>query len=149
MAIDTLFIIEKLNSSGKYLAPLKILLQQPQSKFSQDLDSQLKGERLFEIFVQIMIDVCTHIVAHSSEPTPPSYGDCMLSLSRLKVIPQDFADKCVKIVKMSNLITHQYDVVDHTILYEGLQALQQDFIRYQKVVLSWVKALDAKNNPIK
>ncbi len=144
MAVDQRFIVDKLNSSVKYLASLKLLLQQPQSKFSQDLDSQLKGERLFEILVQIMIDVCTHIVANSAEPTPTSYSDCMLALSRLKVIPNDFADKCVKIIKMRNLITHQYDVVDHKILYDGLRALQQDFLMYQKAVLAWVKSFSAK-----
>jgi len=143
MVVDKLFIIEKLNSSGKYLVSLKKLLHQPSSEFCQDIDSQLKGERIFEILVQNMIDVCTHVVAHSTEPAPPTYGDCMLALSRLKVIHQDFAEKCVKIVKMRNLITHQYDVINHAILYEGLQALQLDFVRFQKAVLSWLQPADA------
>lgn len=58
-----------------------------------DLEHQLQAERLFEILAQIMLDVCTHIVANSNLSAPGSYADSMRKLVDLKIVEKSKLDK--------------------------------------------------------
>ncbi len=77
MPIDPLLIEDKLNFSKRYLTVLKHILAKSEDLFLEDIDLQLQGERIFEILSQIMLDICTHIVANSNVAAPKSYAECM------------------------------------------------------------------------
>ena len=100
MSINKSYIKEKLASSKKYLEALKVIQEKPKTEFIEDLPIQLQAERLFEILTLIMLDICTHIVANSSELPPESYSDCMVALTRLNVLNSDDSVQFVKIIKM-------------------------------------------------
>ncbi|HMF31795.1 MAG TPA: HepT-like ribonuclease domain-containing protein, partial [Candidatus Lokiarchaeia archaeon] len=115
------------------------LLENPASNFCLDFDLQLKGERILEVLVQIMLDVCTHIVANSLEPAPESYADCFRRLVSIDVLSETLGEKSVGIVKMRNLVSHQYGIIDYNLLYAGLEELQTIFKEYQQAILSWIE----------
>ena len=96
------------------------------------------AERIFEILSQVLLDICTHIIAHSEEPPPLTYSDCMKKLGKLKIITPQIAEKATSMIKMRNIIVHQYTDIDYILLYEGLCELHNDFPEFQKEILEWI-----------
>lgn len=139
MPINHVLIEEKLNNSRKYLKSLRKLLDNPEETFLSDLDMQLKGERLFEVLVQIMLDICTHIVANSDIETPASYADCLKALETLGLFSKEITTTFISLVKMRNLIVHQYGIIDYQMLFNSLKKLVKDFLLFQNGILEWSK----------
>lgn len=138
MAINKNFVKDKLNHAKKYLNSLKEIISQPEELFLEDLGLQLKGERIFEVIAQIILDICTHIVANSDVDTPTSYSDCINILVKLKIISKLEANDLISLVKMRNLVVHQYGAIDYHILFSSLKLLEKDFLTYQNSILSWL-----------
>lgn len=138
--IDTFWIREKLLSSKKYWSKLKEIISKTSEDLETDIDLQLKAERIFEILSQILLDICTHIIAHSKEPPPQTYSDCMKKLGNLNVITPQTAEKATSLVKMRNIVVHQYDTINYRLLFKGLCELYEDFQQFQKEILTWIKA---------
>ena len=139
LPINRVLIEEKLNNSKKYLNSLKKLLDNPDETFLSDLDMQLKGERLFEVLAQIMLDICTHIVANADIETPASYADCLKALEKLGIFSKEISMTFISIVKMRNLIVHQYGIIDYQMLFSSLKKLEKDFLLFQNGILEWLE----------
>jgi len=137
--INTTWIREKLLSSKKYWSKLKEIISKTSEDLEKDLDLQLKAERLFEILSQILLDICTHIIARTNEPPPKTYSDCMKKLGELGIISQLTAEKITLLVKMRNFIVHQYSKINYQFLFKGLCDLNNDFPQFQEEILKWIE----------
>ncbi|MHA1730418.1 MAG: type VII toxin-antitoxin system HepT family RNase toxin [Promethearchaeota archaeon] len=137
MPLDLTRIDEKISSGTPYLEVLDELLDKSEDEFLNSLQLKLQAERLFEILAQIMLDVCTSIIANSSLPPPVSYADCMQKLGVLGVISAKKAEEFASLIRMRNLIAHQYGLIDHRILFRNLATLKDDFLDFGYRVRSW------------
>lgn len=138
ITIDFSWIRQKFLSCKKYWSKLKEIVSKTSGELEQDIDLQLKAERIFEILSQILLDICTHIIAHSEEPPPQTYSDCMRKLGSLNIITPQMTEKAASMVKMRNIVVHQYTDINYRLLFEGLCELHQDFPQIQKEILSWI-----------
>ncbi len=136
--INFSWIREKLLSSKKYWPILEEIIIATSNDLETDIDLQLKGERIFEILGQIILDICTHIIAHSKEPPPQTYYDCMKKLGILDVITTQTAEKTISLVKMRNIVVHQYDNINYHLLFDALGELHKDFPQFQEEILTWI-----------
>ncbi|NVM34225.1 MAG: DUF86 domain-containing protein [Candidatus Lokiarchaeota archaeon] len=136
--INNIWIREKLLSSKKYWSKLEEIILKTSEDLEMDIDLQLKAERIFEILSQILLDICTHIIAHTREPPPQTYSDCMKKLGNLGVITAQTAEKATSLVKMRNIVVHQYDNINYRLLFKGLCELFEDFPLFQEEILTWI-----------
>ena len=125
--MDFLWIREKFLQSKKYWPILKDIIKKDSTILEKDIELQLKAERIFEILSQLLLDICTHIIANSNEPPPQTYAECMKRLSSMKIITPEIAEKASSMVKMRNIVVHQYGNLDYSLLFEGLYQLHEDF----------------------
>ncbi|NPD88343.1 MAG: DUF86 domain-containing protein [Asgard group archaeon] len=139
MTVNSNLLKEKLAYSKKYIERLRKIIEVSKEEFLEDFSLQLQSERIFEVISQLMLDICTHIVAHSSETPPSTYSDCIKKLVNIGVIGEDESDDFIKIVKMRNLLVHQYGIVDPEILFESLKLIDSDFSRFKEKILSWLQ----------
>ena len=93
-----------------------------------NLDNQLMSERLFEILSQIILDICTHISANSDFGPPQTYASCMDNLNKLSIIEDSKLPKFKDLIRMRNLIVHQYGDIDYELLFNGLKKIESDFV---------------------
>jgi len=133
--INNIWIREKLLSSKKYWSKLEEIILKTSEDLEMDIDLQLKAERIFEILSQILLNICTHIIAHTREPPLQTYSDCMKKLGNLGVITAQTAEKVTSLVKMRNIVVHQYDNI---VLFKGLCELFKDFPLFQEEILTWI-----------
>lgn len=75
MPVNDLVIKEKFAFARKYLDFLADSIETPEEEFLRRVDLQLQGERLFEILSQVVLDVCTHVIANSELDPPASYAE--------------------------------------------------------------------------
>lgn len=139
MNIDFNRIREKFLSIKKYWNKLSSLIAKNSEEIERDLDIQLISERIFEILSQTLLDICTHIIAQSEENAPQNYSDCMKKLGKIGVIKQETSEKLVSLIKVRNIIVHQYGDIDYKLLYEGLHEIYKDFPQFESEVLDWIK----------
>ncbi|MHA1726543.1 MAG: HepT-like ribonuclease domain-containing protein [Promethearchaeota archaeon] len=77
-------IKEKFLSRKKYFIKLNEIINQNTSiDLENDLDLQLKAERIFEILTQTLLNIYTHIIAHLDEIPPKSYSECLLKIGKI------------------------------------------------------------------
>lgn len=142
MTVNSDFLKEKLVYSKKYIERLRRIIEISKKEFLEDFSLQLQSERIFEVISQLMLDICTHIVAHSSETPPSSYSDCMNKLVNIGIIKEELSNNFINIIKMRNLLVHQYGTINLEILYVGLKRLDSDFGKFKEIILSWIKKLE-------
>jgi len=141
MTVNSDFLKEKLVYSKKYIERLRRIIEIPKKEFLEDFSLQLQSERIFEVISQLMLDICTHIIAHSSETPPSSYSDCMKKLVDVGIIKEEESNNFINIIKMRNLLVHQYGTINLEILYASLKKLDSDFEKFKEIILSWIKKL--------
>lgn len=138
--IDQKYIRLKFAEAKKYL--IKIDEVSSEEDLIQNLDTQLKVERVFEILTQSILDICTHISSKSNIGVPTSYTNCIDNLVQLNILPKSELVKFQNLIKMRNIIVHQYGKIDYSILFQGIKSLEKDFIQFQEFVLNYLKLMD-------
>ena len=146
MSFDFERIREKFLRSKKYWNKLRGMITKTSEEIERDFDSQLISERLFEVLSQTLLDICTHIIAQSNEETPQSYSDCMKKLEKLGVIKLETSEKLVSLIKMRNIIVHQYGEINYQFLYEGLRELYEAFPIFEEEILEWIELKVSENH---
>ena len=139
MSFDPILIKDKFNQSKKYLLIINQLLELEFREFENNLEKKLVAERVFEILSQIVLDVCTHIVAKQKLTTPKNYADCINKLVDEGIIPPKYQERFRNIIRMRNLIVHQYVEIDYEFLFGVLKTLNDDFMIFQKFILQWLQ----------
>ena len=145
MNIDFERIREKFLQSKKYWNKLKGIITKTSEELENDFDSQLISERVFEVLSQSLLDICTHIIAQSEESAPQSYSDCMKRLGKIGIIKLETSEKLVSLIKMRNIIVHQYGDINYKLLIEGLQELYKDFPIFEQEILEWITLKEGVN----
>ncbi len=138
MPLNHILIKEKYDHAKKYLVILRKILTNSTDVFISNFELQLEGERIFEVITQIILDICTHIVANSDVETPKSYSDCMQALNSLNILTKEKTERNISLIKMRNLIVHQYGIIDYEMLYQSLGTLERDFTSFKKDILRWI-----------
>lgn len=145
MTIDKEMIFQKIIDVDVYISKLDNILPDTVDDFLDNLDTQLLGERIFEIITQTMLDICYHIIAKQKLKVPENYGDCIKSLSSLDILTTDEVKKYRMIIGMRNIIAHQYGKIDQELLYQGLKEIKDEFHRFARKIKEWIsKSFDVE-----
>ncbi|MFO8020805.1 MAG: HepT-like ribonuclease domain-containing protein [Promethearchaeia archaeon] len=79
---------------------------------------------------------------HKNENFPPITEEW---IAELDIISEDTAEKGVSMIKMRNIIAHEYAKIDYTLLMEGLRDLREDFVEIQNQVIKWIELQEKKD----
>lgn len=136
---NTELIKRKQRHIYNYLEDLKrYVLSLSLKEVIKQTDKQYIAERLFQLIVDSMIDINTHIVKMSEK-----YFDDMQStfyiLSELKILPEKFAEKIAPVVGVRNMIVHRYEKLDKKLFLQNLYKSFGDFAQYLKYIDEFLK----------
>jgi uncharacterized protein YutE (UPF0331/DUF86 family) len=139
---DVNMILERLKRLAEYVEFLNRKRSLSRDEFLQDQQSQLAVERALQVAIQIMIDIASHILATTSNETPKDYTDAIIKLSRIGVIPNEFAKRIAPMPRFRNVLVHQYIEVDLSRVYRNLQDDLDKFAEFARYINAW---LDQQN----
>ncbi len=138
MTVDAALVTRKLLLIGGDLDPLRTIhVRGPDSYLASRME-QAVVERLLERIVTRMIDVNYHLITAAGQPPPADYHASFQQLGGLGVLHIGFANRIARAAGLRNRLVHDYDDLDHRLLFGALQEALEDVPAYVTAVNAWV-----------
>ncbi len=118
---------EKLDTIVRCLERVREKTPASLSELNTNIDSQDIIVLNLERAIQASVDIATHIVAYTSLPVPNTMADAFEKLSAAKVISEATALRMKKAVGLRNILVHEYQKVDWSILWDVITNRISDF----------------------
>lgn len=129
--LDQNFLDKKIELFSKYLDELEPLVKG--FGIAELRNDNLKYhtiERLFQLIVDMMIDINIHILREGNIGAPDDLQSTFKMLGEHKVLESVFANKIAPIVGARNMIVHRYEKLDMDMFLSNLKNNFSDFKRY-------------------
>lgn len=122
--LDKELITRKLSRINQYIAELEPLIRLGEQTIARDSIKCHAAERLFQLVVDTMIDINTHIIRGRAIPPPDDLQSTFTTLGDTDILPKHFAKKLAPIVGLRNAVVHRYETVS---VERFLHELMRDF----------------------
>lgn len=115
-------IIEnRISLTKKYLKILQRYKTYSQKEIENDLNLKGAVERYLYLAVQATIDLAEALIAYKKFRKPTSFKEAFYILNEEEIINYDLNDQMLKMTGFRNIIAHDYEKVDYSIVYDILQ----------------------------
>ena len=128
-------IKNKLARVEEYLTKLQAIIPDRYEKYEEDWKTQMIAERGLQILIEIMIDVADRLIAIKNWGPTTSSADSIRLLAMKKVLSSE--EPYLKMIKFRNFIVHDYDRIDHTIVYSILKKDLGDLRKFRDEILDY------------
>jgi uncharacterized protein YutE (UPF0331/DUF86 family) len=133
--VDRNLIGRKLADMDTYLEQIREYSHMSVSAYKKDWKSQRIVERTLQILIETCIDIANHIISDGKMRLPESYADTFQVLLENKFLSKSLCTKMVKIVKFRNIVVHQYEKIDPSIVVSILNTNLSDFEKFRKEII--------------
>lgn len=106
-------IQRKINNIENYIKEIEPLLSLEVSEIVSDVLKFRTIERNFQLIVDTMLDINTHIISAKNLKVPETLQETFLILGDGGVLPVDFVKKIVPVVGLRNIVVHEYEKIDN------------------------------------
>lgn len=126
--LDKNLLIKKLGLIDEYLGELEPLVAMGEDALRADKLKYHTAERLFQLIVDAMIDINTHVIRELALAPPDDPQSTFIVLGEGGVLPKDFAIKIAPMVGLRNAVVHRYETVS---VRRFLHELVRDFADFK------------------
>ncbi len=127
---DKEFTRQKLHLLLRHLDELAPLCEMPLEEYKADYVKRYAVERLIEIIVEYAIDINRYIIEDLGKAPAQTYYDTFIVISELGVMPEGLAARLASTVGLRNRLVHNYERVQHDIVYYSLNPFVRNYRRY-------------------
>ncbi len=133
-------LLERLEESLRRLESKKDV---PYEEFEKNWE--LHGAILheFQVAIQAIIDIGSHIISELSLRSPNFYGEIAEILSENNIISEEYSKILRKIIAFRNILVHEYVEVDLKEVHKKLKELE-DLRRFSNFILEFLKKTQAE-----
>lgn len=136
--LDSERILAKLDELYGYQRELRQIMPASFAQFKK-IEKKRACERLMQVSIECVIDVCALIVSGLRLGLPSEEDDLFERLEEAEVISSDMKEILKKMKGFRNLLVHEYGRVDDEIVYDMVKNRLRDFIDFKKEI---TKVLD-------
>ena len=129
--------IELIENNIIELEKMKVQLEHEPDLFQKKTNEWSLRYGLLES-IQIVIDIACHIVGKYNLGNPNSYGNCVELLVKFNYIDESLGKNIRSMIKLRNLLAHEYTLVDIKKLSSYL-GLLEDFRNFIRSVSNYIK----------
>ena len=133
--VDKSLILRKLSDLDENSKQLGEFTGISLEEYSGNWKVQRIIERTLQIMVETCADIANHIISDKGYRTPKSYVDIFKVLHENNIINKDLFEIMAKMIKFRNIVVHQYDKLDETIVIGILKKHISDFAVYKDAIL--------------
>jgi uncharacterized protein YutE (UPF0331/DUF86 family) len=135
-------ILEQLRLLKLYIRYLKEISKLEKDKFVDDFLLKGGAERYLQLAIECCINIGNRLLSVIQITTPvkvpETYADIFREMALLGIIPKDFLDTILNMVRFRNRIVHMYWDIDPAQLYDILQQHLIDFEVFMKHVIDYL-----------
>lgn len=136
--LDRERILGKVAELDGYLKELQAIAPKSFNEYRQ-IEKKRACERLLQISVEMVIDVCHLFVAGSRLGLPAEEDDIFEKLERAGFISPSLKETLKEMKGFRNILVYEYGEVDDRLVYEAIKTKLTDFDAFKREIL---KALE-------
>ncbi|MFH1187986.1 MAG: DUF86 domain-containing protein [bacterium] len=134
-------IISKLQKLKEYQKVLKEIQKVNKREFVDDYHFYGLAERYLQLAIEVVLDISKLIINAKSFRRPESNQEMFEILAKEKVIDGKLRDVLFGIANFRNILVHDYEKIDRSIVYEILQNRIDDFEKFDKAVKKYLQKM--------
>ena len=138
--VDKRLVGRKLAQIDTYLNQIKEFSKISLSRYKTDWKTERIVERTLQILIEVCIDIANHIISDKGMRLPTGYADTFKILAENKVIGKRLFEKLEKLAKFRNVVVHQYEAIDPTIVVSILHRNLGDLEKYKKAIVQYLSS---------
>jgi uncharacterized protein YutE (UPF0331/DUF86 family) len=136
--VDKLLVGRKVAQIDIYLKQIGEFSRISPVQYKKNWKTQRIVERTLHILIETCIDVANHIISDQDMRVPTGYADTFKVLMEEKVIGKKLGEALQNMAKFRNIVVHQYETIDPSIVVSILNRNLPDFKKYQKAILKYL-----------
>ncbi|MEK6531122.1 MAG: DUF86 domain-containing protein [Deltaproteobacteria bacterium] len=126
-------IENKVSSIRKYLKILERYKKYPRKELEENIDIRGAVERYLYLASQASIDLAEAVIAYRRLRKPATMGEAFHILNEEGIIPARLRNRMVDMVGFRNIMAHDYEKVDYSIVYDILHVGLKDIEEFIKM----------------
>ncbi len=130
MVTDSPLLLRKLASLQQHRRELREYEGISAESYTADWKVQRIVERTLQMMIETCADIAAHIVAEEGLRIGQSVADTFRALGDARIVPPELVPRLVAMAGFRNLVVHQYDDVDPTVVVGVLRRHLGDFERF-------------------
>ena len=135
-------ILEQCKLLNRYVKYLEEISTSDHDQFISDFILKGSAERYFQLAIESCINIGNRILSiiQMVKPvkTPETYADIFNEIGVLGILPQDFINTMINMVRFRNRKVHMYWDIDPEQLYTILQDKLGDFDKFRQYVIDFL-----------
>lgn len=135
--IDRERVLAKLDALDGYLTELRSIMPASLAAYQQ-VEKRRACERLLQVSVECMLDVCHMVVTGMRLGLPADEDDVFDRLRRAQVISESLVETLRRMKGCRNILVHQYGNVLDDLVYETISTRLGDFTEFRRQILAAV-----------
>ncbi|MGD8986125.1 MAG: DUF86 domain-containing protein [Desulfobacteraceae bacterium] len=136
--LDRERILAKLDELESYLRELKGIAPKSFEEYQQT-EKRRACERLLQISIESVIDVCNLFVSGLRLGLPAEEDDLFSKLLQSDVITKNTRETLREMKGFRNILVHEYTHVDDRLVYNAIRSKIKDFDAFKGEVLQFLK----------
>ena len=136
--LDRERILAKIDQLDAYIAELQEIAPKSLAKY-QGVEKKRACERLLQLSVEVVIDICNLLVSGLRLGLPAEEEDLFRKLLKAGVISKEMGDKLREMRGFRNILVHEYVQVDDRLVYEAAKTRLEDFTLFKREALAYLK----------
>jgi uncharacterized protein YutE (UPF0331/DUF86 family) len=138
--VNERIVANRISKLREYLKVLKELQKASFEEFVSNPRIRYSAERCLHLAIECTINIGNHIISALQLRKPEEYHDVALILGETGVIPREFAEEFVKMIRFRNILVHSYVELDLSKVYSFLQERLGDFELFIEHITEFLKS---------
>lgn len=141
--VNERIVTNRISKLREYLKLLGELQKASFEEFMSNPRIRYSAERCLHLAIECAINIGNHIISALQLRKPEEYHDIALILEENGVIPSEFAEEVVKMIRFRNILVHDYVGLDVSRVYSFLQGRLGDFELFIEYITKFLKSRQA------
>lgn len=142
--IDRERVLAKLDELEGYLRELRQIAPKRFEEYEASIEKRRACERLLQIAVEAVLDVCALLVRGLRLGVPAEEDDLFDKLQQAKVLSEEMVQTLRRMRRFRNLLVHEYGRIDDRLVFEIIQTRLEDFEAFKREILNALQKLEEK-----
>ena len=138
--LDRRRIITKIDELDGYLAELREVMPDDLKQYGR-IEKKRSCERLLQLCIECVIDICRIIVSGMRLGLPSDENDLFVKLQKKRVVTPSMGDILRGMRGFRNILVHEYASVDDEVVFTFVKKRLGDFENFKKLVLKALKKM--------
>jgi uncharacterized protein YutE (UPF0331/DUF86 family) len=105
----------------------------------QGVEKKRACERLLQLSVEVVIDICSILVTGQRLGLPAEEEDLIQKLTEGQVLSLEIGARIREMKGLRNVLVHEYTRIDDRLVYQALTERLKDFGAFKQEVLAYLK----------